>query len=686
MQIQGRSATFVTPRNLSTRPNALQLGEPIRSAIPLQSPYRLAEHRTAAEAPTLPEPRQQRESPTSMVSHSNQPSSHRGSPRLAGRQNADTSTVCNFLERSANVPANGIPSRLSPDLMQEGSQQDYESAVHEIERQQVIRSPTRNATKRVAFQIEPDIKFMTAQSNAERCDAEEGRSIDQYKVSRTLGSERSFRSDPETSLLDHNHHIDAFENTPLSHRRAKNLLAEQELHEFSEKLSRRLNQLDLILKQALGEKYEASNLKDEDKLSQHSDSITEYRRVQRLPVTPHLKKPSRARSLSPSPPRSSVRAECEDAVNGETSGGQLRRIHKDLQQELDLQKMKVKMVSQLYMEELEDYKTKERSQLSEEKEKAKKTEREYKENIFKEALRTPHARRVYCAKGMPRKPKHNQWSPGGAVTPRKATPMKIKDNDLLPLLLDEFPYLQISPHTMNRMWKQQFRQIEQLTRSTGEQNRTQTKLQSEIEDAQRKHDLLVQIIKKEREHNQRLKDFKERVQQQKFAQNKVKEQRQQVARAKKYYSDYHVQLRAKMMRAKTREERVFKNLFEEGLELQKHRLHELKMYAKEKREEQKKRQREELESMENYYKDQFLMLAETVAQERHKVQIRETAQTKALQKMKKELRVKMEKEIRELQAMITQDDDDAYFRELEAERQQRRVQMASFQFSKTQSF
>lgn len=36
----------------------------------------------------------------------------------------------------------------------------------------------------------------------------------------------------------------------------------------------------------------------------------------------------------------------------------------------------------------------------------------------------------------------------------------------------------------------------------------------------------------------------------------MKEKRQQIVRARKYYEDYRVQLRAKMMRARTREERV----------------------------------------------------------------------------------------------------------------------------------
>ena len=44
---------------------------------------------------------------------------------------------------------------------------------------------------------------------------------------------------------------------------------------------------------------------------------------------------------------------------------------------------------------------------------------------------------------------------------------------------------------------------------------------------------------------------------------------------------------------------IFKNLFEDGLEIQKARLRDLREYAKEKRAEQAQRQKSEIESLEN---------------------------------------------------------------------------------------
>ena len=73
---------------------------------------------------------------------------------------------------------------------------------------------------------------------------------------------------------------------------------------------------------------------------------------------------------------------------------------------------------------------------------------------------------------------------------------------------------------------------------------------------------------------------------------------------------------------------MFKNLFEEGLHIQRCRLRELQRYARDKRMQQQQRQYNEVISLENYYKDQFNMLAETLEKEKHDLHVRDAAQTK----------------------------------------------------------
>ncbi|NXO11113.1 CEP95 protein, partial [Oriolus oriolus] len=463
----------------------------------------------------------------------------------------------------------------------------------------------------------------------------------------------------------------------LSQRTTKEKVPEQEFHEASENLSRRLNELDLMLKRALGEHTREEELTDEDSLSQHSDSVMDYGRRTAERDTSHPRYPGRPRSLSPASPSSQHQ---EHKLRG-SGTGQIKTIRSQLQKERDERTRKTKLVTKAYENELRIYEARERRILSKLREAAREVEQEYKENIFQEPPKMSQPVKVYSRKTTPQYPKYSQWIPKRGITkPKQAAPMTIRDNDLLLQLLEEFPNLHISPRTLNKMWQRQLAHTLHLKALSG---RPRPKLQNEVEQALKKHELLAAIIKREQDHSKRLQEIKQRVYRQRWAQNKVTERRQQVARARKYYEDYRVQLRAKMMRERTREAKIFKNLFEEGLEIQKQRLRDLRVYAQEKRDEQRRQHQNELESLENYYKDQFSMLAEAVSQEFQEIQTREKAQAQMLQKTRKELRSKMEKEIQQLQAAIIHNDDDTFFQELEADRLRSRLQMASFQYSQS---
>ncbi|XP_059720114.1 centrosomal protein of 95 kDa isoform X2 [Haemorhous mexicanus] len=485
---------------------------------------------------------------------------------------------------------------------------------------------------------------------------------------------------PRTASKYENSTTDSAEDS-LSHRTTKEKVPkQQEFHEVSENLSRRLNELDLMLKRALGEHTREGEVTDEDSLSHHSDSVMDYGRRTAGRDTSQPRYPGRPRSLSPASPLSQHQ---EQKWRGRGTG-QIKAIRSHLQGERDKRTRKAKLVTKAYEDELRIFEAREKLRISKLREAAKAMEQEYKENVFQEPPKVSQRVKVYSRKTTPQYPKHSQWIPKrGIMKPKQAAPMTIRDNDLLLQLLEEFPHLHISSRTLNKMWQQQLAQTEHLKAPSA---RPRPKLQNEVEQALKKHELLAAIIKRDQDHSKRLQEVKQRIQRQKWAQNKVTERRQQVARARKYYEDYRVQLRAKLLRARTREERIFKNLFEEGLEIQKQRLRELRVYAREKRDEQWREHQTELESLENYYRDQFSMLAEAISQEFQEIQTREKAQAQMLQKSKSEVRSKMEKEIQQLQAAIMHNDDDTFFQELEADRLRSRLQMASFQYSQSHFF
>ncbi|NWU62163.1 CEP95 protein, partial [Pterocles burchelli] len=608
--------------------SAIKLGEPIQQAIPLLPPFQPLEAR-----PHYPGWRDYQSSASQAAT-------------LANSQGVKIPTVSTV----QSIPASDTYLSSASAVGDKVASSDAEDSVAKVPQVSGISTPASSLPQEPSLHAEP--------------------------VTQTPRPESRYL--PRKKRQVHST-TDSLEES-LSHRKTEKL-SEQELHEVSEKLSRRLNELDVMLKSALGG-HTREELTDEDNLSQHSDSVMDYRQRKAERDIPHLKYPSRPRSLSPSSPSSQHQlfSELEDKLCSNGTG-QIRKMRRQLQKERDERTKKAKMVAKAYEDELRIYEARERLRLSRLREVIRETEQEYKENIFKEPPKMPRPVKVYSRKTTPRNPKYSQWIPKrGTVKPKKAAPMRVRDDDLLLQLLEEFPHLHISHQTMNKMWQQQLAQASQLHAASG---RTRPKLQNEVQQALKKHELLVAIIKKDQEHNKRLQEFKQRICRQKWAQNKVREKRQQIARARKYYEDYRVQLRAKMMRARTREERIFKNLFEEGLEIQRQRLKDLRAYAQEKRAEQRREHQNELESMENYYKDQFSMLAEAVSRERQEIQTREKTQAQALQKAKRELRSRMEKEIQQLQAAIMQNDDDTFFQELEADRLKSRLQMASFQYSKS---
>ncbi|XP_049717426.1 centrosomal protein of 95 kDa [Elephas maximus indicus] len=471
-------------------------------------------------------------------------------------------------------------------------------------------------------------------------------------------------------------------------RRLRRTLTEQELHAVSEKLSQRLSELDWMLKSALGDRIKEKTEQEEgdagagneeveneevesgnaETLSQYSDSIMEYGPKKLRPgLAMPRKPPYRSHSLSPSP------------VNKHKPRHMERTKQRKLK-ETDMRRFRAKAISEAFETELRRNKVQENTGPLRINDKQEETvaskEKIHRETVHKGTSKPCQPWKIYSRKTTAPSPR------GGFPKPNKEIPMKVNEQSLLPLMLEQFPFLYISGQTLSKMWKQQIAQVEQIKKDAYGENRSKKKLQDDIEEALRRHDLLTALVKKECEHNKRLQDFKDRINRQRLTQSKIKENRQQIVRARKYYDDYRVQLRAKMMRMRTREEMLFKKLFEEGLEIQKQRLRDLRNYAKEKRDEQKRQHQNELDSMENYYKDQFSLLADAISQERQELKTREKSQAQTLRKMKRELRSKMEKEIQQLQNMITQNDEDTFFRELEAERFKSWLQLASFQYSK----
>lgn len=74
---------------------------------------------------------------------------------------------------------------------------------------------------------------------------------------------------------------------------------------------------------------------------------------------------------------------------------------------------------------------------------------------------------------------------------------------ILPTLLDDFPFLHLSAHTMQNMRCKQTQQLTSLSKSA-QVDKRQTKTQKVIEDAEKRQQTLLKILRKDLLYNQRM--------------------------------------------------------------------------------------------------------------------------------------------------------------------------------------
>ncbi|XP_046366646.2 centrosomal protein of 95 kDa-like isoform X1 [Haliotis rufescens] len=377
--------------------------------------------------------------------------------------------------------------------------------------------------------------------------------------------------------------------------------------------------------------------------------------------------------------------------------GVLLDTRKHLLKENKTQKKKTQILKQMYEEDLEDLEEEFQEQAARGRKEAKETENDFKKKVLKKN-KVGDTRRPRVQQAIPKrsevtikvvptkKPRTHKPAvstkvrrhSSGAGTAKRAMSLT-EDEDLMPVLLEEFPHLYLSEHTWHELWRRGISQIEQLTRTYEENKRKKSLAQEQVEGAEKRHEILTRMVQKQLEHSKRLQDIKDQRSQSASVKNKMHEKRMQSARARKYYNEYQVRMRSKMLKRRTKEEMIFKKLFDECLAIQKERIQEVRRYAREQRSNHAEQRSNEIQSMENYYQDQFSLLAERVARERTETEIREKAQQKVLGDMKKELRRRMEREIKDYQEQMFRDEDDAYFRQLDADRLRHGLHLAKFQ-------
>lgn len=123
---------------------------------------------------------------------------------------------------------------------------------------------------------------------------------------------------------------------------------------------------------------------------------------------------------------------------------------------------------------------------------------------------------------------------------------------------------------------------------------------------------------------------------------------------------------------------MLKEIFNEGLSIQKERIRELRKYAKEMRAKEDEARQKELDAIETHYNNQFEILADEMREQKKNIKTSQKDSKRQLEKVKKTLRNQLEGEIQELHEAIVRENESTFYRDIEEDRIKKQIRMANF--------
>ena len=150
--------------------------------------------------------------------------------------------------------------------------------------------------------------------------------------------------------------------------------------------------------------------------------------------------------------------------------------------------------------------------------------------------------------------------------------------------------------------------------------------------------------------------------------SKVRDQRIQQARVRRYFQQYCLDQRKRLLKKRSNEELIVKQAYKESIRIQRERLQEMKKYKEEYNGIFLTRYRNQLESLENHYRQRLSMCKEVEDDDKAKQRVRDREDKLELSKQRSESRKQLESDIRQSQDQLNQNDDYIHYRQLDLER------------------
>eukprot|EP00050_Salpingoeca_kvevrii_P019780 m.90513 g.90513 ORF g.90513 m.90513 type:complete len:668 (+) comp8569_c0_seq2:2-2005(+) len=282
------------------------------------------------------------------------------------------------------------------------------------------------------------------------------------------------------------------------------------------------------------------------------------------------------------------------------------------------------------------------------------------EQVYQSVRRTPQSKAAPSPKGNSSRRRHgrqhdSQRSTLTAEPVGSASPLQ-----------RAFPALEVPADLPRHLWERESKRWDVRTRALL-QSPSRRAAANPLSAALMRQEDHLRSLQKDAAHTARMRELHSSRQEEQAVKRALREHRQASARLRQYYDSFQRGQRARGMRQRTREEVVLKKMIDTSLKEYRDRVREFKKYAKEQQKARDKEQRDAIESLERYYRDQVELLDESLAEEQRQFAMSEKARERQVAQLRASLRKETERKVAEIQQQLLEDTVPAHHRQLAAD-------------------
>lgn len=219
------------------------------------------------------------------------------------------------------------------------------------------------------------------------------------------------------------------------------------------------------------------------------------------------------------------------------------------------------------------------------------------------------------------------------------------------------PDVRMSPHAervLRRLHEHHVRFAVQSASSASDVAADAEQLQRKYEELQERHVRKMESLQRDLARSRRLNELDAQRQLHQAIDALEKDRRQQAARLKRHHDERNRIMRSRRLTYRHRQQQMLQEAFKESVRARKQDLVDIQAAVREQQIREQDRHRVYLASLENFYQTQLSLLTESLAKEKVEMKQRAAAQSRVLERMRRDFKEQLEAETQNLYRLVAE--------------------------------